>query len=48
MKNEIKTKFWIEGKLNPQNCLSLLADDSYLRTEGKAPKLGKTGCRKFY
>lgn len=25
----------------------MLADESYLRTDGKTPKLGKTGCRKL-
>lgn len=29
------------------NVLLVSADESYLRSETKAPKLGKTGCRKF-
>lgn len=28
--------------------LFILADDSYLRTDNKTPKLGKSGCRKLF
>lgn len=36
----------MEKKRN-NKVLYVLADDSYLRSDSKAPKLGKSGCRKF-